>query len=306
MLRPIDAGAAPALPPMGPGLVLRVLSKRARPVPAGPLAPLTSRFTLPGLDQAHVARYRRALGFADSGAAGAVPLTYWYLPVQRAHMATMLADAFPYRLAGIVHVENTLTAHAPLAAGTPLTLATRIDILPPSGSGAVYCTLETVGSAHGERIFTCTSKYLAVRGQRSGKGKGARPAAEHGAIIDSWTLGPSSGRDYARVSGDWNPIHLSRWSARLMGLPAPIIHGMHSVARTCAALERIEGRPVTHISVRFTAPVPLGEAAVLARGAGRQDAGGRYVLLCAGLPAAEGAYSVAEGMAGEDAQSAVQ
>ena len=288
MLRSNNAGLGPVLPRMGPGLVLRVLSKRAGPVPAGPVAPLTSRFILRRLDHPHIARYSHALGFAP----GAVPLPYWYLPVQRAHMATLLSDAFPYRLAGIVHVENSLEAHAQARLDAPIALATRIDILPPTASGAVYCALETVGTANGERIFSCTSKYLALRGARSGKARAERPAVAPGpvpdAVIDSWTLPPSSGRDYARISGDWNPIHLTRWSARLMGLPSPIIHGMHSLAKTCAALEKTAGRPVASISVRFTAPVPLGETAVLTRGAGPD----RYVLFCAGVAAAEGAFTL--------------
>lgn len=290
MLRSLETGLAPVLPRMGAGFILRVLSKRARAVPAGPVAPLTSRYTLTRLDLAHVARYRAALGFTSD----AVPLTYWYLPVQRAHMATLLSDGFPYRLAGIVHVENELIAHAPAPVDTAIVLATRIDILPPTASGAVYCALETVGSADGERIFTCTSKYLAKRspfGARSGKAKGKRAPIAAGAVIDSWTLGPSSGRGYARVSGDWNPIHLTRWSARLMGLPAPIIHGMHSVARTCAALEARAGRQVTALSVRFTAPVPLGEAVVLKEGE-RADS---YVLFCAGVPAAAGTFALGAG-----------
>jgi hypothetical protein len=294
VLRSIAAGTAPALPPMGPGLVLRVLSKRPRPVAAGGPAPLRSEFVLAGVDLAHVARYAAALGFAP----GAVPLTWWYLPVQRAHMATLLSDAFPYRLAGIVHVENELVAHAAAAPGAPIHIATRIDILPPTSAGAVYCTLETVGSSNGEPIFTCTSKYLAVRGQGAGKGgrdiaAGKRPAvkppAQPGVPIDSWTLGPASGRAYARLSGDWNPIHLARWSARLMGLPAPIIHGMQSLAKTCAALENAAGRRVARISVRFTAPVPLGATAELTTG----SAPGRYFLFCGGVRAAEGAYVLA-------------
>jgi hypothetical protein len=270
---------------MGAGMVLRVLSKRAHPKAPGALAPLTSEFTLPALDQGQIERYGAALGFAP----GAVPLTWWYLPVQRAHMATLLSDAFPWRLAGIVHVENTLSAHAPAPPATPLLLATRIDILAPTASGAVYCDLETVVSANGERILTCTSKYLAVRGQRSGKPRSERAPVAPGAVIDSWLLSPSSGRAYARVSGDWNPIHLTRWSARLMGLPAPIIHGMHTLGRTCAALEKAAGRRVASISVRFTAPVPLGATAVLTQGA-QPD---RYVLFCAGVAAADGAFALA-------------
>lgn len=196
MLETIDEARATLvpvpLPRMGPGMVLRVLRKRARPVAPGPLAPLRSAYTLAGLDRQEIERYAAALGFAL--APGAVPLTWWYLPVQRAHMATLLSDDFPWRLAGIVHVENTLTAHAPAPPATPLLLLTRIDILPPSASGAVYCELETVVSANGEPILTCTSKYLAVRGKRSGKPTGERPAASPGAVIDSWTLAPASGR----------------------------------------------------------------------------------------------------------------
>jgi hypothetical protein len=255
---------------------------------------LRSEFVLPGVDLAHVARYAAALGFAP----GAVPLTWWYLPVQRAHMATLLSDAFPYRLAGIVHVENELAAHAEPAPGAPIHIATRIDILPPTSSGAVYCTLETIGSSKGERIFTCASKYLAVRGQGAGKARrgtsavkrsAVKPAAQPGAPIDSWTLEPSSGRAYARLSGDWNPIHLTRWSARLMGLPAPIIHGMQSLARTCAALENAARRRVARISVRFTAPIPLGSTAELTTG----SEPGRYFLFCGGVRAAEGAFTLA-------------
>jgi hypothetical protein len=277
------------LPRMGAGMVLRVLSKRAHPAAPGPVAPLRSEFTLPALDRQEIDRYGAALGYVPDLAPGAVPLTWWYLPVQRAHMATLLSDAFPWRLAGIVHVENTLGAHAPAPHDTPLLLATRIDILPPTASGAVYCELETVVSANDERILTCTSKYLAVRGQRSGKARSERPAAAPGAVIDRWTLAPSSGRAYARVSGDWNPIHLTRWSARLMGLPAPIIHGMHTLGRTCAALEKNAGRRVDAISVRFTAPVPLGQTAVLTQGAEPE----RYVVFCGGVPAAEGTYALA-------------
>jgi hypothetical protein len=278
---------------MGPGLVLRVLSKRPRPVAAGGPGPLRSEFVLPGVDRAHVARYGAALGFVPNPAPGAVPLTWWYLPVQRAHMATLLSDAFPYRLAGIVHVENELAAHAEAAPGAPIHIATRIDILPPTTSGAVYCTLETVGSSHGEPVFTCTSKYLAVRGQGAGKGRrdtlAVKPPAQPGVPIDSWTLDASSGRAYARLSGDWNPIHLARWSARLMGLPAPIIHGMQSLAKTCAALENAAGRRMARISVRFTAPIPLGSTAELTTG----SAPGRYFLFCGGVRAAEGAYMLA-------------
>ncbi len=65
------------------------------------------------------------------------------------------------------------------------------------------------------------------------------------------------GRSYARVSGDWNPIHLSSMSARLFGFQCPIVHGMWTLAK---ALVTVEERHPTHLAgtgleAWFTAPL---------------------------------------------------
>ncbi len=64
------------------------------------------------------------------------------------------------------------------------------------------------------------------------------------------------GRRYAAVSGDRNPIHLSKLTARLFGFPRAIAHGMWLAARTLAVLE---GRlpDAGTVDVAFKAPVLL-------------------------------------------------
>ena len=126
-----------------------------------------------------------------------------------------------------------------------------------------------------------------MRGKR-GK-RGARSPAqpvEPAAAIGEWTLPRSAGRAYARISGDWNPIHLAGWTARLMGLREPIIHGMHSVGKTAARLEQSTDLRLAAISVRFRAPIPLGATVVLAQGQEPES----YALYCRGRLAAEGSY----------------
>lgn len=274
---------------MGASLLLRALLKRPHARGPAPTASLSSTFMAAASDRAEIERYNAALGFAPAS----TPLTYYYLAVQRAHLVTMLAPAFPYRIAGMVHVENALVLHGTPPGGQllgPIRLSTRIAILPPTGLGAVYCALETEGRCGEVTVFTCTSKYLAVRGKRRG---GAAPApTEPGAAIAEWTLPRSAGRAYARVSGDWNPIHLARWTARLMGLREPIIHGMHSVGKAAAQLEQVtgqRGQRVTAISVRFRAPVPLGASVVLAQGTEPDT----WALYCGGVLAAEGSFRLA-------------
>lgn len=62
---------------------------------------------------------------------------------------------------------------------------------------------------------------------------------------------------YAGASGDFNPIHWSERSARAVGLPGVIAHGMFTMALAGRALVDWAGDPgaVVEFGVRFTRPV---------------------------------------------------
>lgn len=64
---------------------------------------------------------------------------------------------------------------------------------------------------------------------------------------------------YAGASGDFNPIHWSERTARAVGLPGVIAHGMLTMALAGRALTGWAGAPdaVLDFSVRFTRPVPV-------------------------------------------------
>jgi acyl dehydratase len=62
---------------------------------------------------------------------------------------------------------------------------------------------------------------------------------------------------YAGASGDFNPIHWNDRTARSVGLPGVIAHGMYTMALAGRAVETWAGRPgaVVEFGVRFTKPV---------------------------------------------------
>jgi acyl dehydratase len=267
---------------MNAGLLLKALFKK--PANAGTARDaLHSSYEVGGIDPGQVRRYGVELGFRQQG----IPVTFYYLLAQRAHLATMLDRPFPYRIPGIIHVDNTLQEHASPDSRSPLRLDTTASILPPAANGAVHCLFETKGLQAGKLVFTCSSTYLAVRGQRGAKTGSRHADTPAPPDVASWKLAPSSGRAYASVSGDWNPIHLWPLTARLMGLNSPIIHGMHTVAKACAALEDLSGQPLTLISARFKAPIPLPGEVHLAANADS----GTYVVSCGGRPAVEGSFA---------------
>jgi acyl dehydratase len=123
---------------------------------------------------------------------------------------------------------------------------------------------------------------------RRGRPRGGTRPAQADALpaVARWSLDAASGRRYAALSGDWNPIHLWPWSARLMGMRAPIIHGMHTLGRACAELERAGGRPIVALDGRFRAPAALGSTLVLAAAL----ESGRFGVAADGRSVAEGAF----------------
>jgi len=267
----------PLLPPLGAATLLRALFKRPAPSPDG-IAPASYR--LDGIDPLQVRRYNEAFGFPGE----TIPLTFLYLLAQRAQLAAMLERPIPFRIPGLIHTENRLAMHGPLALTAPLTLTTSLHLPPAAPNGALSCVLET-RAFDGERLaFDCDSTYLIRRGSRTPRGAASSPQAPSGAALGQWRIASDAGRRYAALSGDWNPIHLWPWSARLMGMQRPIIHGAHTLARACALLQAASGSEIASVWCRFRHPVALGAQVTLLHG-GRA---GSFVAMCDGRPALEG------------------
>lgn len=272
----------PALPRASAWPLVRALFKQPARVSAGLIQ---ASYRLDRLDADHVRRYSDAFGFPT----GPVPLTYLYLLAQRAQLATMLDRVIPFRIVGLIHVSNDLAMHCEVRTDAPLILVTTLSMPEPAANGAIECVLETVASADGQTVFTCTSRYLIKRGQRAKHAPASPSVAPVGDVVGEWVVTADAGRRYAALSGDWNPIHLWPWSARLMGMHAPIIHGMETMARVCATFEQSTNRRVTSLACRFKRAVPLGASATLMA----CEAPGSFVVLCSDRVAVEGALGYA-------------
>lgn len=272
----MSRASLPCLPALSSATLLRALFKR--PSPASSTVADAS-YRLDRIDLAHVRRYNRAFGFPGE----AIPLTYLYLLAQRAQLAAMLARPIPFRIPGLIHVENRLAMHGPVLPDAPLTITTGLRLPPAAPNGALTCVLET-RAFDGERLaFSCDSTYLIRRGSRTGRDAAAQPELPSGAELGQWKIARDAGRRYAALSGDWNPIHLWGWSARLMGLQRPIIHGAHTLAHACARWQAATGSEIMSVWCRFRQPVALGARVALLHGA----RAGSLVAICAGRPALE-------------------
>jgi acyl dehydratase len=241
----------PGMPSTAPLLVRAALTSRGRRGDTVPDRTLVVEDVR--VDRARLAAYQRLTGYAVGDT---LPQPYpWVLafPVQTALMARR---DFPMALPGMVHLENRVSTHRPLDAADPLTLSvTAGEIRPHRRGRTLDVRLEArVGD---DLVWECDSVYLSRgRGDESAPRGEGPPPAPGGAAVARWRLPDDLGRSYAGVSGDVNPIHLHPLSARAMGFPRHIAHGMWTCARTLAALGRTSLGPSTS-RVWFTKPVFL-------------------------------------------------
>ncbi|MEJ7795253.1 MAG: MaoC/PaaZ C-terminal domain-containing protein [Nocardioides sp.] len=210
-------------------------------------------FTREGVtvERDHASAYARVCGFP---AKDTVPLTYPHLLAFPLHMQAMTSPQFPYPAVGSVHVENVVTGHRPVSPGESLDVTVRVSIPRPHAKGTVVDFLSEV-RAGDELVWESTSTYL-----RRGRGTDDAP---RGLVFDTtpvgtteWRLPGDLGRRYGAVSGDRNPIHLYPLTAKALGFPRQIAHGMWSLARCVAALENRLPDAVT-VEVAFKKPILL-------------------------------------------------
>jgi NAD(P)-dependent dehydrogenase (short-subunit alcohol dehydrogenase family)/acyl dehydratase len=171
-------------------------------------------------------------------------------------MGRILTDrAFPLSPLGLIHIGQRIVLHHALSPDEALDLRCRIAEARFGPRGIeidVAMHVESSGTLKWEGTATMLSRAPGVRGGR----KGDEPPAstwEHAADVE---IPEDTGRRYARVSDDWNPHHLWRASARLIGFKRPIAHGMWTLARMVGEMGAAvpADRPVD-VEARFKRPI---------------------------------------------------
>jgi acyl dehydratase len=231
------------------------------------------------VDRAHLASYAEVCGFPLKET---LPVTYPHLLAFPLHLRIMTDGSFPFPAIGTVHLANSVTQLRPIAASERLQVTARPENLRPHAKGRVFDLVTHVHSA-GELVWQETSTFLRVG--RSGldepghpEGRLDRPEEEleqPAPTGTTWRLGADLGRRYAAVSGDHNPIHLYRLTAKAFGFPRQIAHGMWSKARCLAALDGRLPEEVT-VDVAFKKPLLLPGRVLFA--SARRDAGYAFAL----------------------------
>ena len=251
-------------------LYARALLPRRRPDPATAAIPERT-VVLPRVapDPKRLARYARVVGHP---AGDGVPPCYPHLIAFPAAMDLMTRRDFPFPVLGLVHVANRIDQLRPIGPDERLSHRVTVHQPRPHPKGSTFEVLSEAEDGSGV-VWRSTATYLsrhprpgaaaapdAARGGKEATGEAGEAGTEHeGAwAVEEWTVPAATGRRYAAVSGDRNPIHLHPLTARPFGFRRALAHGMWTKARCLAALARAEALPAEFsVTVRFRAPVLL-------------------------------------------------
>jgi acyl dehydratase len=174
-------------------------------------------------------------------------------------MVVMSGDRFPLPLLGAVHVENLITVTRPIGLDEVLDLSVWAESLRPHRRGR-QVDLVSEATVAGSVVWRGVSTYLSRGAEHPEATTSEPPSVDALAAVTTgptWRLGEGTGREYAAVSGDWNPIHVHALTARPLGFPTAIAHGMYSYARVLASLGPKLPESGLTSSVWFRKPVRL-------------------------------------------------
>ncbi|MBN3847498.1 acyl dehydratase [Paraburkholderia sp. Ac-20342] len=213
-------------------------------------------------------RYARVCGFIPEHG---VPLTYPHLLAFPLHLLMLTDPAFPWSALGLVHLANHVRLRRPLAYKDLLRIEVEFGALLRHDKGQAF-VVRTRIYRRGEAVWDGDSVYL----KRTASAAVSTAVSTIGSPFEALTLGPEPlqriarwqlapqlGRDYASVSGDYNPIHLSALSAKVFGFPRAIAHGMWTLARAASSLQPPKPLAEATLAAEFKVPMLLpGEASL--------------------------------------------
>lgn len=253
----------PASLPELPGMLLRAIPTVVRNgALADDVGEIQQQFRAPAINADDLQRYHEQF----PGLVSATPLTFFYLLAQRAHLSVMLSKSFPWPILGMVHVANKMEWLDAVDMASPFEVQVTIQFPPRAATRKRIRPLYRVEFLQNDIcVVRCESTYQVGSSGKPSKGRRSRHEQldlSQWQQLNIWDLDASLGRRYARLSGDYNPIHLHPWLSRWFGFNQPIIHGMYSVARLQADIEKKHGQSMRMLDVSFKRPLALPNQAV--------------------------------------------
>lgn len=246
-----------AVPPMLSTYGRAILGARSKS-PQGDVPRIEARVRGVEIDGEEVEAYNRVSSILERKD-GRIPATYPQVLAAPVHGRIITHDAFGLPAMGMIHVGQRIDYMLPVYPGDRLDLECWVEGKRDHRVGFEF-DLVTEFKVGIKTVWRgVTTAIVRDPSKESDTKKREQKPGVPGDLTRStvWEIPADQGRQYARVSGDYNPIHLFKPTAKALGFKRQIVHGMWSVARSLGELDTSVPEPEMCMDVRFKKPLYL-------------------------------------------------
>lgn len=174
-------------------------------------------------------------------------------------------EGLDYPLLGAMNGGCKLTQNGPLPQGEPLEVRARLESVDDDGRRAILEQVVVTGTRSAPDAIVAHLYVFVPLPKKEGEKRGPKkdkPRVPQGAKEIAFSrLRADAGLDFAKLTGDFNPVHWVPAYARAFGFKNTILHGFGTMARAIEAMNRglfagdVDALETVH--VRFTRPLVL-------------------------------------------------
>ena len=186
----------------------------------------------------------------------------WVFPVQARTL-----EGLSYPMQKVLNGGCRLEFKGPIPQNEPLTVRGWLEDVDDDGRRAVLHQVAVTGTKSVPEAIVSHMYAIVPLGGRGDGASGARSKKDKPRVPDEarelqrWRLGPKAGLDFAKLTGDFNPVHWVSPYARAFGFPSVILHGFSTMARAIEGLHRSlfagDVHALASFDCRFTRPLVL-------------------------------------------------
>ena len=204
-------------------------------------------------DKERIKNYRTVCGFSNDRPE-VIPISYLQTLFISILGKFITSPFFPINPLGLIHTFQSFDQKRSVTTDERLDLACTLDSIRKTQKG-IETGFRMEVLSQGKLVWQGISVFFTrnpVKQKKTDSQKDEYCLDKKETIL----VPAGTGRKYARVSGDYNPHHLYTVFARLFGFKRAIAHGMWSLARVVASLDRAFGiHDSAFVEASFKLPV---------------------------------------------------
>lgn len=196
-----------------------------------------------------------------------LPIHYPHVLASPLHLNILTQPEFPLKLLGSLHLRNHAIRYRIIDPQEPLDMfaALKEARFRPQG---IEFDLDTELKVGEELVWAERSTFL-VRKKLKDESPPSPlaevfPWSDESEEVDQFKVPSGAGKQFARITGDYNPIHVSKILARIFGFRRDLVHGMWGVAHGTSSSDELCHSGPIRADISFKGPLFM-ESEVLVR-----------------------------------------